>query len=46
MKETLISEYKSFLDKGKTERECVCQIIEKDFGVGGRSIWLATFKTM
>ena len=25
----------------------ICQIIEKDFGiVGGRSIWLATFKTM
>lgn len=24
----------------------ICQIIEKDFGVGGRSIWLSTFKTM
>lgn len=24
----------------------ICQVIEKDFGVCGRSIWLATFKTM
>lgn len=24
----------------------ICQVIEKDFGVGGRSIWLSTFKTM
>lgn len=24
----------------------ICQIIEKDFGVCGRSIWLSTFKTM
>lgn len=24
----------------------ICQIVEKDFGAGGRSIWLATFKTM
>lgn len=24
----------------------ICQIVEKDFGVGGRSIWLSTFKTM
>lgn len=24
----------------------VCQIVEKNFGAGGRSIWLATFKTM
>lgn len=24
----------------------ICQVIEKDFGVCGRSIWLSTFKTM
>jgi hypothetical protein len=24
----------------------ICQVVEKDFGVGGKSIWLATFKTM
>jgi len=24
----------------------ICQIIEKDFGAGGRGVWLATFKTM
>lgn len=24
----------------------ICQIIEKNFGVCGRSIWLSTFKTM
>ena len=23
----------------------ICQVIEKDFGVGGKSIWLSTFKT-
>ena len=28
MNEKLISDYKTFLDKGKTERECVAQIIE------------------
>lgn len=38
MKETLISEYKSFLDKGKTERECVCQIIEKARTFGYKDI--------
>lgn len=30
----------------KLSDKSICQIIEKDFGVGGRSIWLATFKTM
>lgn len=38
MKETLINEYKSFLDKGKTERECVCQIIEKARTFGYKDI--------
>lgn len=38
MKDTLIKEYKSFLDKGKTERECVCQIIEKARNAGYKDI--------
>ena len=38
MKDTLIKEYKSFLDNGKTERECVCQIIEKARNAGYKDI--------
>lgn len=38
MKDTLIKEYKSFLDNGKTERECVCQIIEKARSAGYKDI--------
>lgn len=30
----------------KLSDKSICQITEKDFGVGGQSIWLATFKTM
>lgn len=38
MKDTLIKEYKSFLDNCKTERECVCQIIEKARNAGYKDI--------
>lgn len=38
MKDTLIKEYKSFLDNGKTERECVYQIIEKARNAGYKDI--------
>ena len=38
MKDTLIKEYKAFLDNGKTERECVCQIIEKARNAGYKDI--------
>ena len=38
MKDNLIKEYKSFLDNGKTERECVCQIIEKARNAGYKDI--------
>lgn len=30
----------------KLSDKSICQIVEKDFGVGGRGLWLATFKTM
>lgn len=30
----------------KLSDNSICQIIDKDFGVGGKALWLATFKTM
>ena len=38
MNEKLISDYKTFLDKGKTERECVAQIIESAKAKGYKDI--------
>ena len=38
MNEKLIEDYKNFLDKGKTERECVAQIIERAKAKGYKDI--------
>lgn len=38
MNEKLIADYKIFLDNGKTERECVAQIIEKARAAGYKNV--------
>ena len=38
MNEKLIADYKVFLDNGKTERECVAQIIEKARAAGYKNV--------
>ena len=41
-KETLISDYKNFLDNGKTERECVSQIISLAQKCGFKDLYTCT----